>query len=232
MPVTCAEIEERVLEACYDLETQEYSNIAATARKYDAPKTRVYRRWMRLLRSRIEVGGTNKTLDDAAEQALCLYIEFADDLGISIQEKSLTKAANSILRNHHSEEDPPRVVSTMWASRWFKRHPEYRKKSLKSLAASRKNTHDCEGIRRWFDKLLAVKQQYNILDTDIHNMDETGFRIGVDRQHKIIIRAGNTRRYLVDSDNRDYITFIESISAADESHAPMLVLKASTLLEK
>ena len=44
MFVTYTEIEKRVLEACYDLETQEHPNIAATARKYDVSKTRVYRR--------------------------------------------------------------------------------------------------------------------------------------------------------------------------------------------
>ena len=44
MSVTYVEIEKRVLKACYDLETQEHSNIATTTRKYDASKTRVYRR--------------------------------------------------------------------------------------------------------------------------------------------------------------------------------------------
>ena len=117
MPVTYAEIEKRVLEACYDLETQEHPNIAATARKYDAPKTRVYRRWMGLTRSRIEAGGVNKVLDDAVEQVLCLYIDFADDLDISIREKSLTKVTNSILRNHYFRERSSCVVSAIWTAR-------------------------------------------------------------------------------------------------------------------
>jgi hypothetical protein len=97
MPVTYAELEERVIAACEDLEKQEILKIAATARKYNAPKDRVYRRWTGRAYSRIAVGGANKALDDAAEQALCLYIDFADDLSISIREKSLTKAVNSIL---------------------------------------------------------------------------------------------------------------------------------------
>jgi Tc5 transposase DNA-binding domain len=125
MPVTCAEIEELVIKACEDLQTQETPKIAATARKYNAPKDRVYRRWNGLSRSRIDAGGANKALDDAAEEALCLYIEFADDLGIPIREKTLVKAANSILRNHHVGDNPPRTVSNKWPSRWLKRHPEF-----------------------------------------------------------------------------------------------------------
>jgi hypothetical protein len=97
MPVTYAEVEERVIEAYYDLETQEIPNISAIARKYNALKSQVYQRFIGKSNSRIEAGGANKVLNDAAKQALCLYIKFADDLDISIRESSLTKAMNSIL---------------------------------------------------------------------------------------------------------------------------------------
>ena len=63
-------------------------------------------------------------------------------------------------------------------------------------------------------------------------MDETGFRIDVGRQYKVITRTGNSCRYLMNSDNRDYVTFIESISVTDESHASIIVLKAFSLLKK
>jgi DDE superfamily endonuclease/Tc5 transposase DNA-binding domain len=232
MPVTYAEEEERILEACDDLENQENPLYAATARKFGVHPKRLYRRFTGRTQSRIDAGGTNKVLDDAAEHALCMYIDFADDLGIPIREKTLTKAANSILQNRRVGEDPPRVVSKMWASRWLARHPEYKKRARKPLAVARKNTHNPEAIQCWFDKLLAVKERFGILDSDIHNMDETGFRIGVGRAHKVITRAGNNRQYLADPDNRDYITSIESISAAGESHAPLLILKAASLQER
>jgi hypothetical protein len=84
MPVTYAEVEERVIEACCDLETQEILNISATAHKYKALKSRVYRRFTGKSNSRIEAECTNKVLNNAAEQALCLHIKFADDLDIPI----------------------------------------------------------------------------------------------------------------------------------------------------
>jgi len=40
------------------------------------------------------------------------------------------------------------------------------------------------------------------------------------------------RQYQTDPDNRDYITSIESISAAGEVYAPLLILKASSLLKR
>lgn len=59
----------------------------------------MYRRFLGRACSRIDAGGANEALNETAEQALCLYIDFADDLGIPVREQTLTKAANSILRN-------------------------------------------------------------------------------------------------------------------------------------
>jgi hypothetical protein len=96
----------------------------------------------------------------------------------------------------------------------------------------RSNTYDVKGLNKWFEKLKAVREKYGIIDQNIYNMNETGFRIGVSRQHKVIIRANNTHRYFTDSDNRDYITSIESIIVDDTTHASMLILKASSLIKK
>jgi hypothetical protein len=82
---------------------------------------------------------------------------------------------------------------------------------------------------------LAVKSEYRIVDTDIYNIDETGFSIGVGRRHRVITRAGNSygrRQTISDPNNRDYITSIEAISAAEIAIAPILILKNSELQER
>ena len=63
-------------------------------------------------------------------------------------------------------------------------------------------------------------------------MNETDFRIDIERKYKVITRADNITRYLSDSDNHDYITFIENISVTDELHTLIFVLKTSFLLER
>jgi hypothetical protein len=67
MPITYAEIEELILQACRDFKTQENPNIAGTARKYSALKDHVYRRWMGLLQSYIDKESANRILDNTAE---------------------------------------------------------------------------------------------------------------------------------------------------------------------
>jgi hypothetical protein len=63
-------------------------------------------------------------------------------------------------------------------------------------------------------------------------MNKIGFRIGVGRQYKVIIKVNSTRRYLIDLDNRDYIIFIKSIAADGITYALMLVIKTSSLFKK
>jgi hypothetical protein len=113
MPITCQEIEERVIRACISLEYQEIPNIAATARQYNAPEGRVRRRFLGKAGSRINAGGQNKALDEAADRALCLYIYLIDDIGLLIREKTFIIAANAILRNRldPNSKDNPLIIS-------------------------------------------------------------------------------------------------------------------------
>ena len=149
MPITNSEIEERVIEACEWLKTQKKPFFSKAARKYGVHKDRVRRRFLEKTASLCDSGGYNKRLNDDEDRALCAYIDFADEIGLPIREKTLIIAANSILRNHYP--DPP-PVSKMWASRWLSRHYEYNTTFGKPLAAVRKDIHDVEGLERWFRK--------------------------------------------------------------------------------
>jgi hypothetical protein len=71
-----------------------------------------------------------------------------------IREKSLSKTTNSILYIRYNREGPPYTVSKMWASRWLKRHPEYKKKALKLLIAARKNIYNSDNIKKIVLKTL------------------------------------------------------------------------------
>jgi hypothetical protein len=63
-------------------------------------------------------------------------------------------------------------------------------------------------------------------------MDETGFHIGV-LNGKIVITHLNTKAvYLVDPDNRESLTTIETVSTRGEVIALFLILKGEILLEE
>jgi hypothetical protein len=102
MPSNDQRLKDRVIAACYALQTQLKPNVLKTAREFNAPYTRVRRRFQRESESHKPHGGHNKLLDEEEEAILRGYIDFCEDLGLPLREKSLPKTANNILRRRHS----------------------------------------------------------------------------------------------------------------------------------
>jgi hypothetical protein len=85
MPITNSEIEERVIEAYKWLHAQKKPCFAKAARKYGVHKDRVRRRYLGNALSSNNIGGHNKRLNDDEDRVLCVYIDFADELGLLIR---------------------------------------------------------------------------------------------------------------------------------------------------
>ena len=64
-------------------------------------------------------------------------------------------------------------------------------------------------------------------------MDETGFRMGVGRNQKVIVETGTSRQglRLADPDNRESITSVECVNCAGASIPPLIVLAGKQILE-
>jgi len=98
----------------------------------------------------------------------------------------VTGCANAVLQYAHCGQGPAPVVSDHWAPRFLNRHSEYFIRKQVSLDVNRKNAHQPESIRAWFQKYYNICEQYNIHQGDKYNFDETGFRIGIGRDQWII----------------------------------------------
>lgn len=63
-------------------------------------------------------------------------------------------------------------------------------------------------------------------------MDETGFRIGVGKAQYEISKHRIKALVMTDRDNRDYITAVETISAAGTVIPPIVILAAKQIRDK
>ena len=99
---------------------------------------------------------------------------------------------------------------------------------------ARKNAHDPEAIQKWYDMLQEIIIKYGIVPEDISNVDETGFRVGVGRSHKVIISTQNKNKkaYTADPDDRQYITVVECIQAGGSVIPPMIIQQGKNHLER
>ena len=61
-------------------------------------------------------------------------------------------------------------------------------------------------------------------------MDETGFRIGFGKAQLVVTIVPNKPLYMIDPENRDYITSVECIGSAGETIPPMLLISGINIL--
>ncbi|KAF2177060.1 DDE-domain-containing protein, partial [Zopfia rhizophila CBS 207.26] len=99
------------------------------------------------------------------------------------------------------------------------------------MELARKLAQQPEAILQWFEKLCAIIQRLGILAEDMWNMDETGCRIGVAKNQYVYTKHGKTV-FIPHSNNRELMTLVEACSANGEIIDPMIIIKASTILER
>ena len=74
--------------------------------------------------------------------------------------------------------------------------------------------------------------KHGITDRDVWNMNETDFRIECERAQMIVTLNPNKPLRMTDSDNRTYLTSVESISSDGADISPMLIISGVHILHK
>ena len=100
------------------------------------------------------------------------------------------------------------------------------------MAAERKHAHNAKDIREHFEAYRAAREARGIVDEDVWNMDETGFRIGCGRAHWVVSGHSREPLLLTDPDNREYVTSCECISAGGRDIPLMVIIAGVLILEK
>ena len=100
------------------------------------------------------------------------------------------------------------------------------------LSVNRKLAHRPEDILGCYQHFQRVRIELGITDEDIWNMDETGFRIGVEKAQYVVSTHATKQLRINDPDNRDYITSAECISGSEVSMALFIILNGKLILDK
>ena len=83
-------------------------------------------------------------------------------------------------------------------------------------------------IQAWFEQLLQLRYKHCFYPSDIWNMDETGFQIGVARAQKVLTQSYQSEPFVASSGSRETITVIKAISANGESTPPLIIVPGKT----
>jgi hypothetical protein len=223
--------EERINEAIRSLGDATCTNIAALALRFKCPERRLRNR-LAGAPSKLQNQNADERLSESQDLAVMNTLDRLEDCGLHARIPMLTSLANSVLRQSHNPQTEFKPVSHMWASRWLKRFPQYKIMTGKPLAVERKNAHDPYVLQSWYEKYHEVVAKYGILPGDISNVDETGFRVGVGRRHKVIGKDQSKKVYMPDADNRQHVTVIECVQADGSIIPPMVIIPGKRHLER
>ncbi|KAM4061702.1 Tc5 transposase DNA-binding domain-containing protein [Hirsutella rhossiliensis] len=181
-------LEARVQKAKKYLDQNPTAKVTTVARQFEVPRGR--------LRSRLDGRTsltdrqpTNTKLSKPEEDALCRYIDRLGAVNLAVRREFIVDAANRILKERSgkaSQSNPP-TVGIHWIDRFVKRH-KYLLMSQKQLESNRQAAEDIPTVIEWYKKLHAVMQSEGIVEDDIWNMDETGFRIGVGKDQLVVTK--------------------------------------------
>ena len=121
---------------------------------------------------------------------------------------------------------PIKTVGEKWVYNFTQRTPELQSRFSCRYDYQRAKQEDPKVIQEWFNTIQAIVQQYGILPEDIYNFDKTGFAIGPMATAKVITRAEDYgQRPVLQPGNREWVTTIESISAAGWALPPTIIFK-------
>ena len=77
-------------------------------------------------------------------------------------------AANYLLQQSHFDQTSvPHQVSKNWTRRFLERNPQFHKRKQKPLAVERKNAHNEEDFKEYFEKYWEIRVQKGIADEDV-----------------------------------------------------------------
>jgi hypothetical protein len=164
-------------------------------------------------------------LTEFEEESLVQWILSMDSRGAAPRPSTVRDMANILLADRGNM--PVLTVGKNWASNFVNRREELQIRFSRRYDYQRAQNEDPKILREWFKTVQSVINKNGIQSDDIYNFDETGFAMGLISAQKVVTRAEyHGRRAILQPGNREWVTVIESISAAGFALQPCIIFKA------
>ena len=214
----------RVAKAIADLKTQDRTNIAATARKYDLTRETLSKRWRGITGSQEDYYLSLQQLTETQETELVEYVNKLTNRGFPPTPQLLKNIAESLSQ---------KTLGPNWVARFYQRHrTRLASIYLRTIDHKRKMADNSQHFQHFFDLLREKIEKFRIQPRHIYNMDEKGFIQGISRTTKRVVAIESLRRKRIagasQDGNREFITLIAGICADGSSIPPALIYQGSS----
>jgi pyruvate/2-oxoglutarate dehydrogenase complex dihydrolipoamide acyltransferase (E2) component len=202
-----------------------------TARKagkiYQVAHTTITRRLKQLTKSKKLSNQWQQLLTPVEERTLVKWAVQYYKWGLPLSARHLRQFAVEIqLRKPQPAGGLP-PIGEHWHQKLLNRHTELKHVVVRGLDRTRASTVlKREIFTDYFELYSSLQRQYGVLPQDTYNMDEKGFAMGQIQQTRAIVPATEKELFLRQDGNREWVSVIETISAAGESLSSYIIFKA------
>jgi hypothetical protein len=230
-----ADREKRLQDAISAYNNQEFNSIRAAADHFRVSDRTMSRRLDGGL-SRVQARETTQILSNAEEKTLVRWISRYTCAGSPITSALLLEMAELIRheRVRHASQNssytkiiPP--IGHEWLYRFLNRHPTIQSIYARQLEAARYNGASYDKVKAWFDAVAAKFQERVYDNSNVWNMDESGYGVGESQTTKVLVPLDRAQQYKTVVGKQEWVTVIECISAAGVALPPMIIFKGQNI---
>ena len=134
-----------------------------------------------------------------------------------------------IQSNDTTSADYTDPLGTDWVRRFLLRHLQLKSVVGRRIDAVRIKDASKDVLKKWFDAYEQTVEQYQIMEENIYNFDESGFSIGQIQATRVIINSRVRQKYQVNPGRQEWVSAIECICADGSSISPLIIFKGENL---
>lgn len=157
-------------------------------------------------------------LNEAQEEILANWVKVQGRRGIPMTYASVAQCAGAI---------SGKQVGGSWPKRFGKRHPDLKMKKTIGLEKARAKALNRFAVNEFYDILIEVMKEYDILPENLYNMDEKGLQLGIGARIAAMIDRDQKIAYSIEDGNRELVTVIETICADGSVLHPSVIFQGA-----
>ena len=230
-----ADLEERVQSAISAYRNKEFKSVRAAASAFSVSHQTLSRRLTGGL-SRAQATEMTQILSNAEEKTLVRWIKRYTSAGSPMTPALLLELAELIrherVRHESQNSSSTKIIAPIgheWLYRFLNRHPTIQSIYAKQLEAARFNGASYDKVKGWFDAVAAQFQERTYDNSNIWNMDESGFGVGESQTTKVLVPLDRQQKYKAVVGKQEWVTVIECINAAGGALTPMIIFKGKNI---
>jgi hypothetical protein len=193
-----------------------FLSLRSAAKQFDVSRSQLTARWNGR-GTRASAHAAQQKMSPAQEDVLTDWIKSLARRSIPLSPAAIAEYASVILKE---------PVSEPWVRKFRRRHGDLKARWTTGLESCRARSLNLAQVSGFFNILQDIILQYDIVPSNIYNMDEKGIQLGVGKRMLVLVDRDQKTVQQVEDGSRELVTIIETVCADGTALPPCVIFKA------